>query len=155
MSDVQPWVLAAGFPEADAAVVQRWSRFVRPDRVFFPTHVGIELAELRVGYARMVLRDRAEVRQVAGLLHGGALATLIDTVAVPAIATAYPEQPDLLTVSLTVNYLGAVGGQDAVGEAWVERSTSSLAFVAARVSGATDRNVAATASLVYRVRPRT
>ena len=51
-------------------------RFLRPDRVFFPTHVGLVLEEVRAGYARLRLPVRPEVAQAAGIVHGGALATL-------------------------------------------------------------------------------
>jgi uncharacterized protein (TIGR00369 family) len=151
---VQSWPNAERFPTVDQDTLDRWGRFLRPERVFFPTFVGFVLDELRAGYARLRLPDRPEVRQVAGMVHGGALAALIDTSAIPAIATAYPAQPDMVTVSLTVNYVGGVTGEDAVAEAWVERATSSLAFVRVEVSGATSANLAATASLVFKVRPR-
>lgn len=92
--------------------------------------------------------------QAAGVIHGGALSTLIDTVAVPAIGTYYDEQPEMLTVSMTVNFVGVVNGEDAIGEGWVEQAGRALAFVRAEVRGADSRELAASASLVFRVRPR-
>ena len=131
-------------------VRDRWLRFLRPDRVFFPTHVGLKLDEVRKGYARLRLSPRPEILQVAGALHGGALATLIDTVAVPAIGTYYDSQPEMLTVSMTVNYVGTVVGQDAVCEGWVEKGARTLAFVRAELRG-DNGELAATGSLVYRI----
>ncbi len=145
---------AARFEPLDDEGAQRWQRYLRPDRLFFPTHVGLLLEEVRRGYARVRLPLRPEVLQVAGLLHGGAIATMIDTVAVPAVATAYDRQPDMVTVSMTVNFTGAIAAQDAIAEAWVEQSGSSLAFVRVEASGADDGRLAATASLVFRIRPR-
>jgi uncharacterized protein (TIGR00369 family) len=136
------------------AVVARWDRFLRPDRRFFPTHVGLALEEVRAGYARLRLPARPEVAQVAGFIHGGALSTLIDTAAVPALGTFQEEQPEMLTVSLTVNFTGVVSGEDAIGEAWVESASRSLAFVRVEVRGADSRALAATASLVFRTRNR-
>ena len=75
------------------SVAQRWSTFgAWPEQAYFSNLVGIHVEELRRDYARMSLPWRAELNQPAGLMHGGAIATLIDTVVVPAIGTAY-ERP--------------------------------------------------------------
>ncbi|MPY92570.1 MAG: hotdog fold thioesterase [Acidimicrobiia bacterium] len=147
------WPNAQCHPALADADARPWTeRFLRPERVFFPTHVGLVVDEVRAGYARLRLPARAEVAQAAGVVHGGALATLIDTAAIPAVATSYPRQPELLTVSLTVNYLGVVAGQDAVAEAWVEQAGRSMAFVRAEVRSADQSQLAAVASLVFKVR---
>ncbi len=137
----------------DPARTEQWNRFLSPDRVFLPTHLGLVLEEVRVGYARLRLPMRPEICQVAGLIHGGALAALIDTSAVPAVGTFYDQQPDMITVSMTVDYCGAVKGQDALAEAWVRSGGNSLAFVQAEVR-AEDGSLAVAASLVFKVRPR-
>ena len=77
-------------------LLARWQRFLRADRTFFPTHVGLVLDEVRRGYARIRLPVRPEVEQAAGVLHGGALATLIDTSCIPAIGTFYDRPYDNL-----------------------------------------------------------
>jgi uncharacterized protein (TIGR00369 family) len=147
------WPNAERYPVLPADASTPWTeRFLRPDRVFFPTHVGLVLEDVRAGYSRLRLPVRPEVAQAAGVVHGGALATLIDTAAVPAVATSYARQPELLTISLSVNYLGAVLGQDAIAEAWVEQAGGSMAFVRAEVRGADDAALAAVASLVFRVK---
>jgi uncharacterized protein (TIGR00369 family) len=151
----ETWPNAQRFDPLPDSEVQRWvERFLRPDRVFFPTHVGLVVDEVRAGYARLRLPVRPQVAQAAGVVHGGALATLIDTSAIPAVATAYPTQPELLTITLTVNYLGVVADEDAVAEAWVEQAGRSMAFVRVEVRGARQRELAATASLVFRTRQR-
>lgn len=147
------WPHAERFEPLSPEALDRWARFVPPERIFFPTHVGLVVEELRRGYARMRLPDRDEVRQAAGVVHGGALATLMDTVSVPALANWYETQPDLLTVSFNINFLGAVDREDAIGEAWVEQAGRSIAFVRAEVH-AHSGGLAATASLVFKVRER-
>jgi uncharacterized protein (TIGR00369 family) len=132
--------------------VRRWDRFLRPDRVFFPTFVGLRLEEVRRGYARLRLPHRPEVCQAAGLIHGGAIATLLDTTSIPAVATFYDLDPEMVTVTLTINFCGAVRGQDAVAEAWVEQGGRSMTFVKAEARAA-DGTLAATASSVFRIRP--
>lgn len=67
---------------------------------------------------------RDEPRQPAGMMHGGALATLVDTV-VAAIASAYDQVPVMLTLNLNLSYLGAIIGKDAIAHGWVS-STGAI-----------------------------
>ncbi len=129
----------------------RWQGFGNWDTVFFPKLVGVEVEELRSDYARMRLPFRPELNQPAGVMHGGAIATLIDTVVVPAIGTAYDTVPVMLTLSLNINFLGAIRDQDAIGEGWVVRRGRSVVFCEALVC-ACDGTPAATGSLVYNIR---
>lgn len=144
---------ADGFALLDPARAAQWDRFLAPGRVFLPTTLGMVLEEVRVGYARLRLPLRPEVAQAAGFVHGGALATLLDTASVPAVGTFYESQPEMVTVSMNIDYCGTVRGEDAVAEAWVRTGGSSLCFVQAEARGA-GGGLAATASLVFRVRSR-
>src|SRR5690348_15395345 len=83
------------------------SRFGHWHRPFFPNVLGLELLEVRDGYARMRLPHRPDLDQPAGVTHGGAIASLIDTVVVPAVASPYPQIPLLLTIDMQIRYLGA------------------------------------------------
>jgi len=131
---------------------QVWSGFGAWGRTYFPSLVGISVEELRTDYARMRLPFRAELEQPGGPVHGGAIATLIDTVVVPAVGSAYPAVPLMLTLSLSINYLAAVMGTDAVAEGWVVRRGRSIVFSQVEVREAGRGELAATASLVYKVR---
>lgn len=142
---------ASRFDPLPSDRLEHWSKFGRWDRTYFPNVVGIVVEEIRTDYARMRLPYRAELEQPAGVVHGGALATLIDTVVVPAVGAAYPVQPLMLTLSMAVNYLGAVVATDAVAEGWVARRGRSIVFCEVVVRTASGE-VAATASLVYKVR---
>ncbi len=129
-----------------------WANFcVWPDRTFFPKHLGFEVEEIRTDYARIRLPYRVEHDQPAGVVHGGAIATLIDTVVVPAVASPYDEIPVMLTLSMNVNYTGALRQQDAVAEGWTTRRGRSIVFCEASVRAA-DGDLAATGTLVYKVR---
>ncbi|MTA10954.1 MAG: hypothetical protein F2527_08610, partial [Actinobacteria bacterium] len=72
-------------PEVDA----RWKNVGQWDRTYFPKLVGLHVEETRLGYCRMVLSYREELEQPMGVVHGGAIATLIDASVVPAIGSAY------------------------------------------------------------------
>jgi len=142
------------FDPLPAPTAQLWSRFGKWDEVYFPSFLGLELEEARVDYARMRLRYRPEHNQPAGVVHGGALATLIDTVVVPAVGSAYDAVPVMLTLSMNIQYLGAVRGEDAVAHGWVVRRGRRIVFceVAVLTAGG---EPAASGSLVYSVRPPT
>ena len=130
-----------------------WANFLSwPGRTLFPNIVGLRLEEIRTDYARIRLPYREELQQPAGVVHGGAIATMIDTVVVPAVASQYDEVPRMLTLTMSVQYLGAVVEEDAVAEGWIMRRGRSTVFCRAEVqtdSGA----LAATGELVYAVRP--
>lgn len=144
----------SSFPELAPEHLARWSRFGRWETPFFPQVVGLEVVELRDGWCRMRLPYRPELQQPAGVVHGGAIATLIDTVVVPAIAARYEQVPLMLTLSMTVQYLGASRGEDLVADGWVVRRGRSVVFceVAVATSGG---DPVATGTLVYQVRAAT
>ena len=131
---------------------RRWSKYGSWDRTYFPSLVGVQLEELRTDYCRLRLPYRAELDQPAGVVHGGAIATLIDTVVVPAIGAGYDEVPKMATLSMQVSYLGAIDGEDAVAHGWIVRRGRSVVFCDAAVVAASGA-LAATGSLVYSVRP--
>jgi uncharacterized protein (TIGR00369 family) len=142
---------AAAFEPLPASRAARWAKFGRWDDVYFPSFVGLVVEEIRVDYARLRLPYRPELDQPTGAVHGGAIATMIDTVVVPAIGSGYDEVPFMATLSMQVQYLSAVREQDALAEGWVRRRGRSVVFCDAVVRCATDGDTAATASLVYRV----
>lgn len=139
-------------PLEDAELLARWAKFPRGwDRTYFPNVVGLELEEVRTDYARMRLPFRPELEQPAGAVHGGAIATLIDTVVVPAVGQAYPVGWAYFTVQMDVRYIGAVAGEDAIAEGWIEKRGRSIVFCRAEVRVASGKLVA-DGTLTYTVR---
>lgn len=131
-------------------LTETWSRFGQWEQVYFPSVVGLELEEVRSGYGRMRLPYRPELQQPAGVVHGGAIATLIDTVVVPAVGGVYEERPKMLTISMSIRYLGALVAEDAVAEGWVEQRGRSIVFCRAEVRSDSGTMVA-DGTLVYKV----
>ena len=74
-------------------------------RVFFPTLLGLVVEEVRVDYCRMRLPFRPELEQPAGLVHGGAIASLLDSVVVPAVGSAYGADARYSTVDMHVQFI--------------------------------------------------
>ena len=97
------------FAPLPAEAAATWATFLEwPNRRYFPSVVGLVKEELRVDYARLRLPYQRDFEQPAGVVHGGAIATLIDTVVVPAIGAAYPEFRPMFTIDMNVRYLSAV-----------------------------------------------
>lgn len=140
------------FPPLPDDKAERWAKFGNWDRTLFPNLVGLELEEVRTDYCRMRLPFRDELEQPAGIVHGGAIATLIDTVVVPAVGQAYEAGWLFATVSMDIHYLSAVAKQDAIAEGWIVKRGSSLVFCRSEVRSADGRE-AATGTLVYAVKP--
>ena len=71
----------------------------------FARLMGMRLVELRPGEAVIKIEMRDDLRQPAGVLHGGVTATLIDTAMAFAVITRLDEGERTSTVDLTVHYL--------------------------------------------------
>lgn len=131
---------------------ERWSQFPHWGQPMnYNIHLGFVLEEIRQEYARIRLPARWEVNQPAGIMHGGAIAGLIDITAVPAVGWAGETAGRLVTISMDVQYLSAVRDEDAVCEVWVTKRGKSIVFCAAEVRGALSGALSATGSLVYKV----
>ena len=144
---------AGGYEPLAEDRARYWGRFGRWDQTYFPNVVGLELEEVKVDYARLRLPYRPELRQPAGVVHGGAIASLIDTVVVPAIGAFYPRMPKMLTVDMQVRYLGAARETDLVAEGWVTRRGRSIVFCQAEVVTRPGNSVVAEGWLTYKVSP--
>lgn len=136
-------------PEREAL----WKKFGRWETTFFPQKVGLELEEVRQDYSRMRLPYSPELRQPAGVVHGGAIATLIDTVVVPAIGAHYDGVPVMLTIDMQLRYLGAARETDLIAEGWITRRGRSVVFCQAEVLAEKDGSTVAEGWLTYQVRP--
>jgi uncharacterized protein (TIGR00369 family) len=131
------------------SVQERWSSFGDwPEHAHFARLVGIEVEELRRDYARMRLPWRQELNQPTGLMHGGAIATLVDTVVVPAIGTAYEDRRPFSTIEMAVRYLSPVRSEDLIAEGWVTRRGKRVAFCEVEVRTASAVKVAS-GNLIY------
>ncbi len=116
--------------------------------------VGLVLEEVRTDYSRLRLPYRPELRQPAGVVHGGAIATLVDVCVVPALAGIYDEVPVLLTIDMQIRFLGAARDTDLIGEGWVTRRGRSVAFCQAEIRSERDNDVVAEGWLVYKISQR-
>ena len=83
----------------------------------FPRLLGIELDSIEPGRARLSVEVTESLRQLAGVMHGGAIATLIDTAVAMAIVGVSAPNSRFTTVELKVNYLRPLKEGRVVAEA--------------------------------------
>jgi uncharacterized protein (TIGR00369 family) len=113
--------------------------------------LGMELVAIEDGRAELRMPFRPELATMGDTVHGGAIASLIDTAGMAA-AWADDVEPEALaggTVSLNVDYVAAARGRDLLATATVARRGRSLAFTDVRVTEP-DGRLVAKGSLVYR-----
>lgn len=114
----------------------------------FARLLGIKLGECDRGSATLHLDVRNDLKQNLGVVHGGVIASLLDTAAAFAIITLLSAQEQATTVSLTVNYLRPLTEGKATAVGRVLRAGRRLLTVSAEVLD--DRgNIAATALTTY------
>lgn len=71
----------------------------------FSKLIGMKLVDLRPDEAVISIDMRDDLRQPAGVLHGGVTATLIDTAMAFAVRTRLAVDETAATIDLTVHYL--------------------------------------------------
>lgn len=125
-------------------------------RAFVPAsplvrHLGIELADLASDRAELLLPFDERLATTGDIVHGGAIASLIDTAGMAATWSddAEPESLSGATVSMNVDYIAAARGRDLRAVATVVRRGGSLCFTDITVTEP-DGRVVARGSVVQR-----
>ena len=77
-------------------------------RVPYARHLGLEFVSAERGAATFALDWREELSRMEGILHGGAIVSLLDTAAAFAVMTVLPPGGSTVTVDLTVHFLRPV-----------------------------------------------
>jgi uncharacterized protein (TIGR00369 family) len=105
-------------------------------RQFLPTspyvgHLGIQLTDIRPDVATLTLPFADPLVTIGTTVHGGAIASLIDTAAMVAAwsGAAVPNTLRGTTVSLTVAYLAPAQSQELRATARVLRRGRSLVYL--------------------------
>jgi|GEM_PF-134444 len=103
----------------------------------FHRYLGITLEEQHDGYGRLLLRVGSETpRGVAGSVHGGVIATLIDLACLAAVASVADHARERLagTAELNVSYLRPAFGPLVVAEGRLLKKGRQLAVVDVDIS---------------------
>jgi len=116
----------------------------------FARQLGLELVSLGDGEASLRMPYTGQLATLGDVVHGGAIAALLDTTGTAA-AWATDEVPRDMrgaTVGLTVNYAAAARGADLVATARVVRRGRSLCFCEVEVADP-DGRLVAHGTLIY------
>lgn len=103
------------------------------ETVPFARLLGIEVDSIEPGTATLGLTIRHELTQNHGVVHGGAVASLIDTATAFAILSLLAPKEKITTVDLTINYLRPLTAGRATATARVLRAGRRLLVVSADV----------------------
>lgn len=118
------------------------------DTVPFAQLLGIELDDISSGAATLGLNIREQLMQNHGVVHGGAIASLIDTATAFAIISVLAPRERVTTVDLTVSYLRPLTEGRVTAVARVLRAGRRLFVVSAEVFDK-DGKLATTALSTY------
>jgi uncharacterized protein (TIGR00369 family) len=94
--------------------------------------LGIRVADLSEGYARLALQVRGELLNLGDeILHGGVLSTMVDLAAAVALHTILdpwdPYAAGQATVEMNINFIRAVTGGEVFAEGRILRKGRSIA----------------------------
>jgi uncharacterized protein (TIGR00369 family) len=110
--------------------------------------LGLELGEMRSGEANLHLDIRDELKQNQGVVHGGAVASLIDTAAAFAIVTRLESGERVTTTDLTIHYLRPITSGRITATARIVRGGRRLFVISVEVTNS-QRVIVATAVSGY------
>jgi len=96
--------------------------------------LGLELGEVDRGAVSIHLEVRDDLRQNQGVVHGGAVASLIDTAAAFAVLTQLEINERVTTTDLTIHYLRPADSGRLTARARIVRSGRRLFVLSVEVT---------------------
>ena len=115
--------------------------------VAYARFLGLELCEIKSGEVSVCLDVRDELKQNQNVVHGGAVASLIDTASAFAILTTLAPDERVTTTDLTIHYLRPITGGRLIAKARIIRAGRRVFVVNVDVDN--DGRLAATAVTGY------
>ena len=114
----------------------------------FADLLGLKLDSVEPGSATMSLPVREELKQNNRVVHGGAIASLIDSAAAYAVIPLLNQNETATTIDLTVSYVRPLRTGVATASAKVLRAGGRIIVISAEVLD-NDGNLAATGLTTY------
>jgi acyl-CoA thioesterase len=111
-------------------------------RVPYAHLLGIEIVRLERGEATLALGSRPELMRMAGIMHGGALASLMDSASAFAALTIIGADAHTVTVDLTLHFLRPVTEGLVEARARVLRAGRRIITVSIEATNADGKSVA-------------
>lgn len=122
-------------------------------QVPFARLLGLEMGAIERGTATFYLPVSNNLKQNKGLVHGGAIAALIDTAAAFAAVTLLEPEQSTTTIDLTVHYLRPLTDGRAEARARVLRAGRRLLVISVEVFDETENLVATAVTTYLRIMP--
>jgi len=104
--------------------------------------IGLELGAMKPGEASLHLAIRDELKQNQGVVHGGAVASLIDTAAAFAVVTRLESGERVTTTDLTIHYLRPITSGRLTATARIIRGGRRLFVLSVEVRNAQEVMIA-------------
>ncbi len=120
-------------------------------QVHYARLVGLEFVSAERGAAALALEVREELTRMGGILHGGALASLIDTASAFATLALLGTGTQTVTVDLTIHYLRPVSEGRIEARARVLRAGRRVVTVAIDAANNDGKPVATALTTYLRV----
>lgn len=120
-------------PVANQAYIQALQELVR--QAPYPSLIGLRLEAIDFDSARIALELDERHLQPFGIVHGGVLATLIDTATFWAAFMRLPEDVGLVNIDLKLNYLQPVQAGRLVAGGRCVRPGRTISYAEAHVTG--------------------
>ncbi|MCQ4272753.1 MULTISPECIES: PaaI family thioesterase [Pseudomonas] len=95
--------------------------------------LGLEIIKAEAGEARLRLRMHEGLSNVRGMLHGGALFSLIDTAMGQASHSLFGGEAAAVTLESKINYIRGVSEGEVLCRAWVVHAGKRTQVIEAEV----------------------
>ncbi|HSW35961.1 MAG TPA: PaaI family thioesterase [Candidatus Limnocylindrales bacterium] len=115
--------------------------------------LGMKIVCQEEGFARLEMPVKNELKQAYGVVHGGAIASLIDSSIAVAIISGLAPGESATTVEIKVNYLAPVVEGKLFAEAKIARKGRTIVVGIIEVTDATGALVAIGTSTYMILRP--
>jgi len=110
--------------------------------------LGLEIVRMEPGFARMVMPVTPELLQLYGQVHGGAIASLVDSAVAAAMGASMSFGERAATVEMKINYLAPVTEGQVFAESKIVKKGRTLTVGTTEVTDGNGR-LLAIASVTY------
>lgn len=104
--------------------------------------LGLEIVRLERGAAVLSLEVRPELTRMEGIVHGGAIASLLDSASAFAVLSLLRPEEQTVTVDLTLHFLRPVSGGRVEARATVLRAGRRVVTVSIEATDSAGKLVA-------------
>jgi uncharacterized protein (TIGR00369 family) len=120
-------------------------------KIPFLQHLKIQTDALGQGSARLSLPIEPQMTNSLGTVHGGAIMSLLDVAVCTAARTLHPESVGVITIDMSVSFIGGGSGKRLLADARVLKDGRSMSFVEGEAKNE-DGSLVAKAIATVRVR---